>query len=77
MLQPRQKPGFAVESLREGRVGAVRQRQQFQGDRPVELRLPRLVNHAHSADPDQLDDLKIRKRRAHGLDRRGVIRSPV
>ena len=38
-------------------------REYFQCDKPVQLRLARLVNHSHSALADKLDDFKLRKER--------------
>jgi hypothetical protein len=70
MIQPGQRAGLAVEAFREVRIGAQFQRQQLERDEAVQLRLPRLVNEAHAATPDQLDNLQVRESRAQGLRRR-------
>jgi hypothetical protein len=70
MIQPGQCAGLAVEAFREMRIGAQLQRQQLERDEAIQLRLPRLVDEAHAAAPDQLDDLQVREGRAQRLGRR-------
>lgn len=53
--QPRQQPGFPLESARGLGAGQL-ERQRLQRDAPLRLLLLRFVDHAHAAAPDQAQD---------------------
>ena len=61
MAQPGHRSGLASEAFGEGRVPAHLRRQNLQGDQPVQSRLPGLVDGPHTADPQQFENLQLRK----------------
>ena len=58
------------EAIGKTRVGHAFGRQNFQRDNPIQLRLARLVNHAHAAAPEAFQNFKLRKMRGQ-FGRRG------
>ena len=81
VAQPRQRLGFAQEALGELRVGALLRREDLQRDEPVQLRLARLIDHAHAAAPEAFQDFQLRKvpgdfgRRRRRLDHLRAVRA--
>lgn len=63
MVELRERAGLAGETVGEGGVVAKRAREDFQCDEAVEGFLAGLVNHAHAAAPEELDNLKLRETR--------------
>ena len=59
MAEHGHRPGLAGEPLGEGGVLADLGREDFQRHEPVEPLLPGLVDHAHAAAADQLQNLQI------------------
>ena len=61
MVQPGQRAGFAIEALGEIRSGGGLRREDFQRDDPVQGGLAGLVDGAHAAFADEVEDLQLRK----------------
>ena len=71
MAEHGQRTGLAGEPLGKGGLAADRRREDFQGHQPIEVFLPGLVDHAHPAPADKLDDFKLgEQRRQFGGRRR-------
>ena len=49
MAECGQHPGFTLESLVQMRIAGHTRRQDFDGDRPIQPRVPCLVNLSHSS----------------------------
>src|SRR5947199_3770629 len=61
MVEPGQRPGLTGKAISKRAVAADAGRQNLQRDDPIEFLLPCLVNRAHAATADKLDDLELRK----------------
>ena len=82
MVQAGQGAGFAVEPLGKARVAGRRRRQDLQRHQPVQARLARLIDGAHAALADELEDFElgkqlgdVRDRRRHKARPRGALAS--
>ena len=61
MAEHGHRPGLPGEPLGKGRVLADLRREDLQRHQPVKPLLPGLVDHAHAAPADQLQDLQVGK----------------
>ena len=61
MAEHGHRPGFAGKTFGEGRVAGDRGREDLQRHEPIEAFLPGLVDHAHPALADELQDLQLRE----------------
>ena len=61
VIEPRQRPGLACESLFKSQVPGNRRRQDLEGNQPVQPPLASLVNGSHATLAEQLQDLEVRK----------------
>ena len=61
MVQRGERLRLLHESLLERRVGDALRGEELQRDETIESFLPRLVNHAHSAAAEALENFKLRK----------------
>ena len=61
MVQPGQRPGLAGEPLGERRVLRRVGRDHLERHDPVEVLLPGLIDRAHAAAAEQLQDLELRE----------------
>ena len=61
MHQPGQRLGFPGEAFGKGGVIPAARGQDFQGDHPVELLLPRLIDRAHAAVANQFENIELRE----------------
>ena len=77
MIQPRQRVGFALESLGELRVLLFFRREYFQGDEPVQPRLARLIDRTHPAAAETFEDFQLRKQRRDFRRRGGGCKTSV
>ena len=64
MVQPGQRLGFAGEAFGKARVVPDARRQDLERHDAVQLLLPRLIDRAHAAAADELEDFELRKLRA-------------
>jgi hypothetical protein len=67
MVQPGHRLGLGAEAGQVFRLGLGAGQDHLQGDEALELRLPRLVDHAHAAAAEQAQHLIAR----HDRQRRG------
>ncbi len=65
VVELRQRARLAGKARDEIRRERIDWRQDFQRDESIELNLPRLVNDAHPAAPEQFEDLELRQLLRH------------
>ena len=70
MLQRRHGLGLAAETLEFPLARMVARQNHLEGDEPVQVFLPCLINNAHAAATEFPKDLVTRHRMAHGAGRR-------
>ncbi|MFT5092807.1 MAG: hypothetical protein ACI93T_001628 [Porticoccaceae bacterium] len=61
MIEFCQRPGFPEETISESGIALDLARQNFHGDKPVEVWVASFVDSTHSAAADQFQNLQIRK----------------
>ncbi len=72
MIQPRGRFGFGIEAFDVVRRGELAGQDHLQGHDPVQLDLPRLVDHPHPAAGEFLDQLIVAERAVLWRDGRGT-----
>ncbi len=70
MIERRERLGLVRETFGKLRIGHPLRREQLQRDQAAQRLLPRLIDHAHPAAPEKLDDFELRKMRRDFLRRR-------
>ncbi len=74
MIEPSECFGFVRESLGKLRIGHPLGREKFQRDQPAQRLLPRLIDRAHPAATEELNDFQLRKVRRDFLRRGSWLR---